>query len=53
MGDRGAERALGLGPLDVDVDPLIVVGELGKRVDHLLGDLAPLARAELLPDELL
>ena len=28
-----------LGPLDVDVDPLTVAGELGEAVDHVLGDL--------------
>jgi hypothetical protein len=42
VGDRGAEGALGLGPLDVDVDPLVVAGELGEGVDVGLGDLAPL-----------
>ena len=51
MGDRGAEGALGLGALDVDVDPLVVAGELGELVDVLLGDRAPLARADRLPDE--
>ncbi len=48
VGDRDAEGALGLRPLDVDVDPLVVAGELGEQVDVLLGDLAPLARADLL-----
>src|SRR5262249_48232254 len=33
VGDRRAEGALCLGPLDVDVDPLIVAGELGEGVD--------------------
>ena len=51
MGDRGAEGALGLGPLDVDVDPLVVAGELGEGVDVGLGDGAPLARADLLTDQ--
>src|SRR4051794_22565437 len=40
-----AERALGLRALDVDVDPLVVAGELGERVDYVLGDSAPVARA--------
>src|SRR5436309_551854 len=45
--DRAAERALPFGALHVDVDPLVVPGELGKAVDHLLGDLDRLApRAE-------
>src|SRR3989442_8792833 len=45
--DRAAERALPLGALHVDVDPLVVAGELGKAVDHVLGDLDRLApRAE-------
>src|SRR5437762_11731774 len=45
--DRAAERALPLGALHVEVDPLVVPGELGKAVDHVLGDLDRLApRAE-------
>ena len=46
VGDRRPEGALGLRPLDVDVDPLVVAGELGEGVDVLLGDGAPLARAD-------
>jgi F-type H+-transporting ATPase subunit epsilon len=38
VGDRRTERAGG-GPLDVDVDPLVVPGQVGEAVDHLLGDL--------------
>src|SRR5215217_4639540 len=49
--DRRAEGAVGLGTLDIDVDPLVVAGELGELVDVRLGDLAPLARADHLPDE--
>src|SRR3954468_24196339 len=45
---RRAEWALGLGPLDIDVDPLVVAGEVGEGVDHLLGHFAPLARANRL-----
>src|SRR3954451_22728160 len=44
--DRRSERALGLGALDVDMDPLIVAGEIGERVDHLLGHLTPVGRAD-------
>jgi hypothetical protein len=36
VGDRPAERALLAGPLDVDVDPLVVAGRLGELVDLLL-----------------
>ena len=50
MGDRGAERP-GLGPLDVDVDPLVVAGGVGELVDLLLGDLDVVAVAEVLADE--
>ena len=41
MGDRTAEGALARGPLDVDVNPLAVAGQLGEGVDHLLGHLNP------------
>src|SRR4030095_6356421 len=34
--DRGLERTLALRALDVDVNPLVVAGELGELVDHLL-----------------
>src|SRR3954451_22873225 len=51
VGDRRAEGALRLGALDVDVDPLVVAGEAGEGVDVLLGDAAPLARADLLPEQ--
>ena len=50
MGDRPAERP-GLGPLDVDVDPLVVAGGVGELVDPLLGDLHVVAVAEVLADE--
>ncbi len=39
--DRRAEGTLCLRPLDIDVDPLVVAGQLGEAVDHVLGDLAP------------
>ena len=53
VGDGAAERTLVLCPLDVDVDPLVVAGEVGEGVDVVLGDLAPLARPDLLADQLL
>ena len=52
MGDGAAEGALGLGPLDVDVDPLVVAGGLGEQVDLLLRDLDVVAVAEVLAHEL-
>ena len=48
MGDRAAERALGLRALHVDVDPLVVTGRVGEEVHPVLGDLHPVAGAELL-----
>src|SRR5262249_52374859 len=48
VGDRRPERALLLRPLDVDMDPLVIAGEAGEGVDVLLGDGAPLTRADLL-----
>ena len=47
VGDRAAERRL-LRALDVDVDPLVVAGDVGERVDVLLGDLVPVGGAERL-----
>ena len=49
VGDRAAEGP-GLGPLDVDVDPLVVAGGVGELVDLLLGDLDLVAVAEVLAD---
>ena len=46
--DRAAERTV-LRPLRVDVDPLVVAGRVGEAVDPLLGDLDPVAVAEVLP----
>src|SRR5690606_41901484 len=48
VGDGPAERSL-LGPLDVDVDPLVVVGRVGELADLLLRDGQPVTGAELLP----
>ena len=47
MHDRSAERSCH-GALRVNVNPLIVAGYFGKFVDVLLGDLHPVAYAELL-----
>ena len=47
MGDRAAERRV-LRALDVDVDPLVVAGHVGERVDVLLGHLVPVGGAERL-----
>ena len=49
MGDGPAEGT-GLGPLDVDVDPLVVAGGVGELVHLLLGDLDVVAVAEVLAD---
>src|SRR6516165_6209758 len=49
--DGDAEGA-GLGPLGVDVDPLVVVGGVGEEVDPLLCDGLPFGVAEVLADEL-
>ena len=49
MRDRAAERRL-LRALGVDVDELVVAGDVGEGVDVLLGDLVPVADAELLAD---
>jgi hypothetical protein len=46
VGDRGPEGALLLGALDVDVDPLVVAGEIRVGVDVLLRDLLPVGRAD-------
>ena len=52
VGDRPTERALLLGSFGVDVDPLEVSGCFGELVDALLGDLHPVAVAEMLTDGL-
>ena len=43
--DRAAERRV-LRAVDVDVDPLVVAGHVGERVDVLLGHLVPVGGAE-------
>src|SRR5664279_86513 len=46
LGDRLAERSV-LGPLDVDVNPLVVVGGVREAVYVVLRDLVPVAVAEV------
>jgi hypothetical protein len=46
VGDRAPEGPV-LGALGVDVDPLVVAGGVGERVDPLLGDLVPVALPEM------
>ena len=46
MRDRAAERRLRRA-LGVDVDPLVVAGDVGERVDLGLRDLVPVGDAEL------
>ena len=53
MRDGRTERALGLGALDVDVDPLVVAAQAGEGIDVILGDLAPGAGADLAAEKLL
>ena len=52
VGDRAAERRLARA-LRVDVDPLVVAGDVGERVDVVLGDLVPVGGAEVLALRLL
>jgi hypothetical protein len=47
VGDRPAERRL-LRPLDVDVDPVVVAGDVGELVDRLLGHEVPVRDPDLL-----
>src|SRR5262245_4544577 len=47
VGDRLALGHLAPGPLDVDVDPLVIAGGVGELVDHGLLHRHPLGRTEL------
>src|SRR3954447_10478021 len=47
VGDRAPERRV-LRALDVHVDPLVVAGDVGERVDVLLCDLVPVGGPERL-----
>ena len=46
VGDRASERP-GFGAFAVDVDPLVILGRGGERVDALLADDEPARGAEL------
>jgi hypothetical protein len=48
--DRCAIRTFSAGSLNVDVDPLVVAGGVGERVDAFLIDGNPLGDAEFLAD---
>ena len=45
MRDGAAERAV-LGAFDIDMNPLVIAGDVGKAVDAILIDQQPLGRAE-------
>src|SRR3546814_13758676 len=45
MRDRRTKRP-GAGLLDVDVNPLVIVGRVGEQIDAVLRDRQPLAAAE-------
>ena len=51
MRHTGTKRA-GLGTFWIDVDPLMIVGGIGKLVDTLLGQFDPFGRAEVLANGL-
>src|SRR5271156_5128297 len=45
-------RTFGTRAVGIDVDPLVIAGDIGERVDALLVDACPVADAQLLADEL-
>src|SRR5215471_6342716 len=47
--DRGSVRRFGLGPLDIDVNPLVVARGVGEKIDALVRDFEPIAHGDLLP----
>jgi hypothetical protein len=51
MRDRRAVGTFLLGPLDIDVDPLVVAGDIGEVIDALLVDFQPFADAEFGADQ--
>ena len=51
--DGRAIGALGLGPLDVNVNPLVIAGDLGEVVDPLLIDDQPITHSEFLTGQCL
>jgi hypothetical protein len=44
--DRRSERP-GRCPLDVHIDPLVIAGDVGQRIDRLLVERDPVAHAEV------
>jgi hypothetical protein len=50
MRDWSAEGAFLLRPLDIDMNPLVIAGAGGKRVDAWLVYLDPIRKPELLPN---
>ena len=51
VSDGRAERRFAASALDIDVDPLVVAGEVGEAIDHFLGDLYPVADSDFLAGE--
>jgi len=50
VGNGCAIRAFGPGPLDIDMDLLVVTGRVGESIDAVLIDSNPLGDAEFLAD---
>ena len=50
MRDRAAVRILALGPVDIDVDPLVIASAGRERVDARLVDGDPIRHAQLVAD---
>ena len=48
MGDGLAARHVLLGPLDIDVNPLVITRRLGELVDPVLRNLDPVANPNFL-----
>ena len=51
MRDRSAVRALGRRPIDIDMDPLVVLGYVRERLNAFLIDLFPVAVVKRKIDE--
>jgi hypothetical protein len=51
VGNRCAIRALGPGPFYVDVNPLVVDGDIGELVDAILVDHEPAADTQFGTDQ--
>jgi len=50
VGDRAAKRGV-FGHVGIDMDELLILGDLGKSVDARLIDLEPTAKADLGADK--